>query len=185
MDKTLSCTMSSSSKRSSAAAAAVADQLTTETDMQTLVKEKDDEIKSLKEEIKSYKTTIAWQQKELQRLGSSKRKDGDITAASVEGIAQESLKNVGPSKVDSRWKTRFQQVVAYKLQVRISRRDCCRCRSLASAYFTLIQNHHSFSLHSTATAMSQSRIVTSLSTRGSEHSERARKPLMPKSPARA
>jgi hypothetical protein len=117
--------MSSSKQPSTDAASAEAPQTDTEAkaddDMLRLLNEKDEEIKGLKQEIKVFKQTIAWQQNEIKRLkgdtkASAKGAEVDLTNESIKEIANESIKTVsGTSKVEARWKNRFQQLVAYKL----------------------------------------------------------------------
>jgi hypothetical protein len=88
-------------------------------DVHALLEEKEAEIKFLKEEIETYKTTISWQNKELQKFNAPK--STAAPSAEVEGIAKESFKNMNEddsSKLEERWKNRFQQLVAYKLEVR-------------------------------------------------------------------
>lgn len=82
-------------------------------DLQTLLTEKDEEIASLKKEIVALQKQVQDQQAEL---------EGKKTVnASVAGIAKKSLKHVSNSngtttKMEARWKARFQQLVAYKVR---------------------------------------------------------------------
>lgn len=87
---------------------------------------KDDIIESLNNhlvnkdlEIVSLKKEIAALKKQLQQ---EKEKKQSVVEASVEGIANDSLSSASgkqkSTKVEARWKNRFQQLVAYKV---------CRC----------------------------------------------------------
>ena len=103
--------------------AATAEALTTHDDIQHWLDEKDEEIKKLKQENQVLKQTIAWQQKEVKRLQGMREQqqqpDDLITKESIQGIANETIKSStsasSSSKVEARWKNRFQQLVAYKL----------------------------------------------------------------------
>jgi hypothetical protein len=117
----------SPSKPADAAAADAEHSIPNDQDLNVFLKEKDAEIKTLKEEIQTYKQTIAWQHKELQKHNASKKPVAAAALAAVDGIAKESLKNMndsGSSKAEERWKNRFQQLVAYKLEVR-KQQECC------------------------------------------------------------
>lgn len=97
-----------------------------EQDLHALLEEKDAEIKSLKEEIETYKSTISWQAKEMKKYNNASKNPAAPSAA-VEGIAKESLKNMNENdstKLEERWKNRFQQLVAYKLEVRARESYC-------------------------------------------------------------
>lgn len=110
-----------SSSPSKPAPAASADTLNNEQDLQGLLEKKEEEIKALKDEIETYKQTIAWQQKEIEKLNVKP----SPANPQVEEIAKESLSSMNSSgtssKMEERWKNRFQQLVAYKLEVRSSR----------------------------------------------------------------
>lgn len=79
--------------------------------IQKLLREKDAEIASLKQ-------AILHQHKEIKRLKKGVRTDQpeDLKAASIEGIANQVIA-AKPSKIELRWKKRFQELVAYKLEV--------------------------------------------------------------------
>ena len=87
-----------------------------EDDVQRLLRDKDEEIKQLKQ-------AIVFQHKEIKKLKaelSKKPPPMDLTTASIQGIANDSIPHLNHdttkiSKVDQRWKNRFQQLVAYKL----------------------------------------------------------------------
>jgi hypothetical protein len=78
--------------------------------IQKLLREKDAEIASLKQ-------AILHQHKEIKRLKKGVRTDQpeDLKAASIEGIANQVIA-AKPSKIELRWKKRFQELVAYKLE---------------------------------------------------------------------
>lgn len=115
------CALIMSSSPSKPAPAASADTLNNEQDLQGLLEKKEEEIKALKDEIETYKQTIAWQQKEIEKLNVKP----SPANPQVEEIAKESLSSMNSSgtssKMEERWKNRFQQLVAYKLEVRSSR----------------------------------------------------------------
>jgi len=93
---------------------------TYEGDAEKLLREKDEEIESLKKEIETYKSTIAWQEDELNKERIAKKNQesaaATLTAVSVAGVVNDSFKTKKPSNsIEARWKNRYQQLVAYKL----------------------------------------------------------------------
>lgn len=87
--------------------------------IQQMLNEKDAEIEELKQ-------TILHQSKEIKSLkrqvkNAADTKQEDLKAASIEGIANDAISPAATakpgSKTEARWKNRFQQVVAFKLEV--------------------------------------------------------------------
>ena len=92
--------------------------------VQKLLNEKDAEIAALKQ-------AILHQHREIKRLkkGIKEEKPTDFKAESIEGIANQVISPgaAKPSKIEARWKKRFQELVAYKLEV-------CLCDLLCNDY---------------------------------------------------
>lgn len=103
-----------------------------EDEVQKLLRERDAEIASLKQ-------AILHQHKEIKRLKKEAKEEHptDFKAESIEGIANQVISPgaAKPSKIEARWKKRFQELVAYKLEVCLSHLLCVdwtlKCACLA------------------------------------------------------
>lgn len=87
--------------------------------IQQMLLEKDQEIASLKQAILHQHKEIKRLKKELKNSTSTVTKD--LKTASIEGIANDVISPAASakpgSKIEARWKNRFQQLVAFKLEV--------------------------------------------------------------------
>lgn len=150
--------MSSSSDTKPAAAAV---------DTEALLKEKDKEIASLKQEIASLKSSL------------TKKKKQSTVESSVENISKASLKHLGgaSTKVEARWKARFQQLVAYKVRNNewiMLWEYCCVFTDSTLFIHTLFLFYSS----NTAIAMLPNPTRTSLSTLGFVHNAKQKRRLI-------
>jgi hypothetical protein len=109
-----------------AAIAAAAASWCAEEDVNRMLQTKDAEIASLKQSVEASQGEIQRLQALLAKKPAAKKKfhpTPPITAIdlTIKDIADESIKNKTPARktsaADARWKARFQQVVAYKLQI--------------------------------------------------------------------